>query len=367
MKMKNFFLSMMVASIALVSFSSCEDDDDPIIETPDFKSGAYVLNSGGWGENNSTLSYYDVDSKTLTENIFSTANDKGLGDLAQDVIVYGSKVYVTVSGSNLVYVLDKEAKILSEIQPVNANNEPLSPRSLVAHNGKVYVSLYGGYIGRVDTVSMKMDDTKVKVGPYPEQMTVTNNKLYVATSSYGEMHTSEVISVVDLNNFTGSGTEKTVGLNPTQITSDAKGNVYVICAGDYGAVKSVVKKMDSTGKVTEIANASRVALHDSKLYIVYTSYAADWSRNDAALSWYDTASGELHDESFINMKDEYKADLSNTESFAIDPLTGNFFFLTGGYSTNGDMYEFSANGEFAKKSDTGGLNPIKVCFFQFLD
>lgn len=367
MKMKNFFLSMMVASIALVSFTSCEDDDDSNEETPDFKSGAYVLNSGGWGENNSVLSYYDVDSTKIYGNIFEGANNKGMGDLAQDVIVYGSKVYVTMFGSNLIYVLDKDAKILSEIKPVNASNEPLSPRSLVAHSGKVYVSLYGGYVGRVDTVSMKMDDTKVKVGPYPEQMTVTNNKLYVATSSYGEKHTSEVISVIDLNNFTGSGTEKTVGLNPTQITSDTKGNVYVICAGDYDAVKSVVKKMDSAGKVTEIANASRVALSDSKLYIVYTSYAADWSRNDASFSWYDTNSGVLHNESFITVKDEYKADLSNTESFAVDPLTGNFFFLTGGYSTNGDMYQFSKAGAFLKKSDTGGLNPIKVTFFQYVD
>lgn len=117
MKMKNFFLSMMVASIALVSFTSCEDDDDSNEETPDFKSGAYVLNSGGWGENNSVLSYYDVDSTKIYGNIFEGANNKGMGDLAQDVIVYGSKVYVTMFGSNLIYVLDKDAKILSEIKP----------------------------------------------------------------------------------------------------------------------------------------------------------------------------------------------------------------------------------------------------------
>lgn len=67
---------------------------------------AYVLNEGNWGQNEASLSRVDMTTGSITNNVFSTANGRGLGDVAQDLVVYGTKAYITVSFSNTVEIVD---------------------------------------------------------------------------------------------------------------------------------------------------------------------------------------------------------------------------------------------------------------------
>ena len=66
---------------------------------------AYVLNEGNWGANEASLSRVDMTTGNITNNVFGTANGRDLGDVAQDLMVYGTKAYVTVSFSNTVEVV----------------------------------------------------------------------------------------------------------------------------------------------------------------------------------------------------------------------------------------------------------------------
>ncbi len=66
---------------------------------------AYVLNEGNWGANEASLSRINLTTGAITNNVFSAANDRNLGDVAQDIVVYGSKAYVTVSFSNTVEII----------------------------------------------------------------------------------------------------------------------------------------------------------------------------------------------------------------------------------------------------------------------
>ena len=67
---------------------------------------AYVLNEGNYGSNNSSLSLINLASGAIENDVFSTAYGRGLGDLAQDVVVYGAKAYITVSTSNTIEVMN---------------------------------------------------------------------------------------------------------------------------------------------------------------------------------------------------------------------------------------------------------------------
>lgn len=67
---------------------------------------AYVLNEGTWGSNNSSLSRVDLATGTINNNVFSAANGRGLGDVAQDIVVVGGKAYIAVSFSNTIEVLN---------------------------------------------------------------------------------------------------------------------------------------------------------------------------------------------------------------------------------------------------------------------
>ena len=67
---------------------------------------AYVLNEGNWGANEASIDRIDMGSGAIVKNVFSTANGRGLGDVAQDLVVYGTKAYITVSFSNTVEILN---------------------------------------------------------------------------------------------------------------------------------------------------------------------------------------------------------------------------------------------------------------------
>ncbi len=65
-------------------------------------SYGYILNEGSWGSNNASLSRVDLTTGAITNNVFSTANGRGLGDVAQDIVIYGTKAYISVTFSNSI-------------------------------------------------------------------------------------------------------------------------------------------------------------------------------------------------------------------------------------------------------------------------
>lgn len=90
-------------------------------------------------------------------------NKRSLGGTPQDAIVYGSKMYIAIYGSNIIEIVDKNtAKSIKQIVPTSTQGE--GPRDIIAANGKVYVSMYDGYVSRIDTLSLTIDAT-LKVGP----------------------------------------------------------------------------------------------------------------------------------------------------------------------------------------------------------
>lgn len=65
-----------------------------------------VLNEGSWGANNAGISKVDLTNNSADNTWFDNANGRGLGDVAQDMIKYGSRVYATVSFSNSIEAIN---------------------------------------------------------------------------------------------------------------------------------------------------------------------------------------------------------------------------------------------------------------------
>ena len=70
MKLKNMFYAILSILVSASTLTSCEKD--PVIEK-DVKvtSGVYVLNSGKFQLNNASISYYDVNTKAVSPDIFN--------------------------------------------------------------------------------------------------------------------------------------------------------------------------------------------------------------------------------------------------------------------------------------------------------
>lgn len=199
MKFKHLFFATALFSIAPL-FCACNDDDNeievprdpeedpssqpdttPEVTSPTEATGLYVINAGNLSNNvNGTLSFINFEKGTASNNVFFDINKRSLGSTPQDAIVYGSKMYIAIYGSNIIEIVDKNtAKSIKQIVPTSTQGE--GPRDIIAANGKVYVSMYDGYVSRIDTLSLTIDAT-LNVGPNPEEMTVANGYLYVANS-----------------------------------------------------------------------------------------------------------------------------------------------------------------------------------------
>lgn len=309
-----------------------------------------ILNGGNSNENNASISYYDIATGSLTANFYREANGRGLGDSAEQILAYGDKIYVTVTASNRLVILQKDGKEIKSIEPKNGEN-PLNPRCMVADNGKVYVSyFYGHSVAVLDTASLAIEKV-VPVGRYPEQLAVSKGNIYVANS--GGLDYPDYGNTVSVINQTSMKVEKEIEvlINPTKVLSDSQGDIYVISTGDYGEVKNTLQRIDgSTGEVTVMDYATCMAIGNNKLYAVY----AQWGAPEITYKIYDTLTEKVIDNNFI--KDG--TDISSPYAITVDPITEAFYITESAWGSTGSLYAFSADGKLqGSPLDTKGYEP----------
>src|SRR5690554_7633002 len=78
-----------------------EGEDDPDRPSASVK-GFYLLNEGNMSMNKASLDFMDYETGEYKRNVFSQANPDlvgGLGDVGNDIGIYGSKLYVVVNAS----------------------------------------------------------------------------------------------------------------------------------------------------------------------------------------------------------------------------------------------------------------------------
>lgn len=361
MKLKNITKAVLLfVSLAFI-ISSCSKDDDT--DTGIFSGnmvGGYVLNSGGWGYNNSTLSFYNTNTSTLTSEVFEKQN-KGLnlGDTGNDMLIYGDKMYIVVSTSSIIYVTNKYG-IKQDSIVYKPNGTLLEPRHLAASGNYVYVSYYGGYVARINTSTDKIDK-QIQVGDYPEEIAVSNGNLYVTNSSYMSYKDSTVTKI-DLNSFTKSK-DINVVLNPTQILADGNGNLFVISMGNYGTIPSTLQKIKSDGTITTIGNASMMAFNAnaSKLYCIYSQYDANWNTTYSYFT-YNISSNAVETNPFVSSTTSSQL-VASPCSLSVNPKDGYIYMGVSDYSSESTMYVIDpSTGNIKTSFKTGGITPMGIYF-----
>jgi len=340
----------------LVLLTACTD---PTPEKPieNISVGAYILNNGNYTDNDSNISYLNFETDEITTDIFANANNKLLGNLGQDMIIFGSKMYITVNGSGVVFVTDLDGKIIEEVV-YKENNETLSPRYLTNYRDAVYVSYYQGYVGKLDTVNFNIQ--VVPCGPNPDQLIVANDKLYVATS--GGLNYPIYCSTIDIFDAKNLSNRKTIDVvvNPQYLCVNAENDIFLISTGNYGDIPSTLQRIDSktdiVTTVSDITNPYIMTINDDRLYIVSMSYDSSWN-TVCDYYIYNTVSGKVEGK-VINDG----TTINNGCSIDVNPDNGDVYIGASDYISNGDLYKFDSKGSLIKKYDTGGVNPMGVVF-----
>ncbi|MDR1847577.1 MAG: hypothetical protein LBR17_05620 [Bacteroidales bacterium] len=228
----------LVTALALSSmmFWSCESDENenpnPIITG---ENSLYVLCEGNWGYNNATLDLFSIDSNSVQKDFFAFVNGFGLGDTGNDMIAYGSKIYVAVKVSNVVIVINRQnGKQIARIPMVDNAGQGKMPSRLCSADGKVYVACFDGYVAEIDTTSLNVV-REVKAGRNPDGIAFANGKLFVANSGGLDYpNYDNTISVIQLPALLVIDTiEIETGLNPTLTRTLPDGNIMVLVNGNY--------------------------------------------------------------------------------------------------------------------------------------
>ncbi|RZL48676.1 MAG: YncE family protein [Pedobacter sp.] len=323
-------------------------------------NGLYLLNEGNYGANKASLDYYDYATGLYRKNIYSQANPSatlGLGDVGNDIKIYGAKLYVVVNGSNKVEVLDvKTAKKIKKIDIPNC-------RYITFYKEKAYITAYEGYVAVIDTTALVVG-TKINVGQQPEEMAVVGDKLYVANSGgYNFPNYERTVSVIDL--LTNKEIKRIdVDVNLHRLRADQYGDIYVTSRGDYNSIPSnlyvIDTKTDAVKKKFNIS-ASSITIDKDFAYV----YSVEWNNATGANKISYTK---------INVKDEIviagnfitdgtEKDIVLPYEIAIDPLSSDIYVTDAkDYVSPGTLYCFDKNGKKKFSVATGDI-PGHIVFY----
>lgn len=174
--MKKISLLLMTAIMA-VGLIACSNNDEPDNGgAQETTSGLYILNTGNMRSKIApSITAYDFAIDTATpadQDAFYNANNFQLGEELQQAIVCNGKMYIAMYTSNMLWVV--EPNTLKVITSIRFDGDAKSPRHLAEKDGKVYCSMYTGYVCEIDTKTDKISRT-VKVGPNPEGMGIVGN------------------------------------------------------------------------------------------------------------------------------------------------------------------------------------------------
>ncbi len=212
--------------VLFLAVASCMDYD-PFDKKPFNINGnvLFITNEGNFQYGNASLSYYNMETRKVENDVFFRANGRKLGDVAQSMSIYDGNAYIVINNSGVVFVVDpRTLEVLGGISNLT------SPRYVhFVSNTKAYITdLYAPIItifnpetlqktGTIDTKGHKSTEQMVQYGKY----VFTNcwsydNKILVIDT--------ETDQVVD---------EITVGVQPTSLVIDKHNQIWTITDGGY--------------------------------------------------------------------------------------------------------------------------------------
>ena len=369
MRNNTLFFHITVLLIALL-FVSCRHDESILLPEvvpttqpevapttqPEYTNitGFYLLNEGNMGSNKATLDYMDYGEGKYHRNIFAKANPsqvKEMGDVGNDLGIYGNKLWCVINCSNKIDVLDKNTAV--KVGQVDVPN----CRFIKFSGGYAYVTSYAGpvtidpdykqrgYVAKIDTATLQVVDTCV-VGFQPDGLDIVNGKIYVANSGgYMVPNYENTLSVIDLASFKQEK-RLPVAINLNLVMSDHHGVLWISSRGDYYSVPSKLYAYDTRKQQLVDSLDVRVGnmwLDGDSLYIVASEWSYVTMSNTPSYTIVDVATHQVVTRNFIT--DGTDKSIKMPYGIAVNALTKDIYVTDArDYVTPGRLYCFGRDG-----------------------
>ncbi|MDR0205839.1 MAG: YncE family protein [Bacteroidales bacterium] len=357
----------------LIGFVSCRTDiiifpyEEEPVTSPEFTSilGFYLLNEGNMGNNKSTLDYFNCETGTYHRNIYADVNPsvpKELGDVGNDIIIYGSKMYAILSCSNKIEVMEaKTAKRIGQVDIPNCRN-------ITFYDSFVYITSYAGpvqhnptlqqagYVAKIDTASLQVLERCV-VGQQPDGLAIANNKIYIANSGgYLSPNYENTVSIIDITSFTEIK-RLVVAINIHRVCADKHGNIWVTSRGDYLNSPAKLYCIDSkSDKITDSIQIAAANFHldGDKLYLVGSGWNSSAMQDKSNFGIVDVVTKQIISTQFIT--DGTEAKIGNPYGISVNPITKDIYVTDAHYFVSpGTLYCFNKEGKKKWEVRTGDI------------
>ncbi len=385
MKRSRSYLALLLTLLVAAAAHSCREDELVVPteyeiigdENPGSEiRGLYLVNEGNMGSNKCTIDYYDYYTGLYSRNFYSEKNPnviKELGDVGNDIGIYGSKLYVVVNCSHKVEVMDAHTGIrIGQVDIPNC-------RYVRFYRGKAYVSSYvgpvlidpnapKGAVYEVDTLSLAVT-RKVSVGYQPEEMEIVDDYMYVANSGgYRAPNYDNTVSVIQMVDFK-QVQQIPVDINLHRVKKDQYKQLWVSSRGDYQTRPSrlyVLSKKPGYNQM-EVSDmipvaCSNMAVHGDSLYY----YATEWNNytasNTISYGIIDIRTHKVVSTNFIT--DGTEREITIPYGIAVHPETGDIFVTDAkNYVSSGTLYCFDKHGKKKWSVRTGDI-PAHITFLK---
>ena len=339
-------------------------------------AGMYLLNEANMGSIKSSIDYVDFRNAYYVRNIYAERNPevvKELGDVGNDIQIYGNKLYAVINCSHKVEVMD--VRTCKRIGQVDIHN----CRYIRFAKGKAYVSAYVGPVAidpnaqlgavyEVDTASLAVT-RKVTVGYQPDELEVLGEYLYVANSGgYRAPDYDSTVSVVEIYGM--KQIQKIpVGINLHRIRKDRYGKLWVTSRGDYNTIPSRLYVLDRKDKNSkEMVVKDTLDIPCSEMYIQGDSlyfYSVEWNkqteRNTVTYGIIDVRTGQLVTDHFIT--DGTEQDIVIPYGICVHPTTGDIYVTDAkNYVSSGVLHCYDRHGKKKWSVRTGDI-PAHMAFY----
>jgi YVTN family beta-propeller protein len=193
---------------------------------PGAAQSVYIMNEGNYGKANASLTMYLPDSLKAYQDVYFTANGRNLGDVGNDMVIYGKYGYIVVNNSQKIEVVLLETMKSAGTITIPGTKSPF--KAAIFSDTKGYVTnLYDNSVTVFNPTTFAVVKDRIPVGLNPQGIISFNGRIYVCNSGYGADST---VSVIDPLTDTVVKTI-VVGKSPSEIDYTTDQKLVVKCEG----------------------------------------------------------------------------------------------------------------------------------------
>ncbi|MFD1315981.1 DUF5074 domain-containing protein [Namhaeicola litoreus] len=225
-----YLKNLVILFVFSLIIFGCSDDDKEIEEKGEFANGFFITNEGPFNNGSGSITHVSEEG-LITQKVYQKVNNEVLGNIVQSMSFHEDKAYIVVNNSNKIVVVDRYTmEKIGTIQGEGVN----SPRHMVSHNNRGYLSNWGDPVNNSDdfisVIDLNNDNVieTIPVGEGPENMVISNGKLFVNLE--GGYSQNKYVMVVNLNSLENLGMLEVSDV-PNSILRDDKDQVWVLCGG----------------------------------------------------------------------------------------------------------------------------------------